>query len=65
MAIGERVRALRERDGMTQEELAQRIGVSKMLISHIERGYRSLTMPVAAEMAAVFGCTLDELCGRA
>jgi transcriptional regulator with XRE-family HTH domain len=37
------VRALRERLGLTQEEFAERIGVSQSRVSRIENGARSLT----------------------
>lgn len=63
--IGEKIREKRVQKGWSQEELAQKVGVSKMLVSQIERGLRTLTMPVAIEMATAFGCTLDELSGRA
>lgn len=40
MTIGERLRALREAQGLTQRELAQRVGVVASLISMIESGAR-------------------------
>jgi transcriptional regulator with XRE-family HTH domain len=36
MSIGERVRTLRERDGLTQQELADEIGVHSHTVSRIE-----------------------------
>ena len=59
------MRNMREKKGWSQEELAKKCGVSQMLVSQIERGLRVLSVPVAVEFAAAFGCTLDELCGRA
>lgn len=42
--VGARVRTAREIVGMTQPQLAKRIGVSPWLISNIERGQRDLPM---------------------
>ncbi len=42
-ALPNRIRELRERRQMTQEELASAIGTSKMQVSRLERGERRLT----------------------
>jgi transcriptional regulator with XRE-family HTH domain len=36
--FGERIRALRQAKGLRQDELADRIGVTRMTISRLERG---------------------------
>lgn len=36
--FGERIRALRRAKGLRQDELADRIGVTRMTISRLERG---------------------------
>ncbi len=36
--FGERIRALRREKGLRQDELADRIGVTRMTISRLERG---------------------------
>lgn len=38
--FGARVRTLRRRKGLTQEELAERISISASFMGHIERGTR-------------------------
>lgn len=38
--FGTRVRAARRRLGMTQEELAEKVGISSSFLGHIERGTR-------------------------
>jgi transcriptional regulator with XRE-family HTH domain len=43
VALGGRVRAYRERAGMTQEELAHAAGLHWTYVGQIERGERNLT----------------------
>ena len=38
--LGGRVRKLRKLQGMTQEQLAERVGISASFMGHIERGTR-------------------------
>ena len=65
MSIGERVRKLREERGMTQAELAQKVGsCQKTMIASIEKGTKALPLATAITMAEVFGITLDELCRK-
>ncbi|MDU4961930.1 MAG: helix-turn-helix transcriptional regulator [Sporomusaceae bacterium] len=42
MTLGEKVRRLREKAGLTTEELARRLGVSQSYISHVENNRRLL-----------------------
>ena len=51
--IGATLRAERARRGLTQAEVARAAGVSKALISHVERGRRSPSMKVLQAIAAV------------
>jgi putative transcriptional regulator len=55
------VRELRQRQGMTQEDLAQAAGVSRQSIISIERGRYMPSLPLALKMARVFRCRTDEL----
>lgn len=61
--LGERVRELRRRRGLTLEELAERSGVSRAMISKLERGEKNPTLVVAAKLAEGFGVTLSQLVG--
>lgn len=50
--------AIRERRlelGISQSELARRIGVDPTLISRIERGHRAINMRYAGRLAEVLG----------
>ncbi len=62
MSIGENIRNLRLRNDMTQEQLGDKIGVTLSMVCQIERGTKTLTVPLGKQIADVFGCTLDELC---
>jgi transcriptional regulator with XRE-family HTH domain len=61
--IAATIRALRKEKGITQEELANDIGVTAQAVSKWERseGYPDITL--LPDMAAYFGVSLDTLCG--
>jgi transcriptional regulator with XRE-family HTH domain len=59
--LGERVRALRREQGLTLDLLAERSGVSRAMISKLERGERNPTLVVAAKIAEGLGVNLSRL----
>lgn len=61
--LGERVRALRRGRGWTLEALAERSGVSRAMISKLERGEKNPTLVVAAKVAEGLGVSLSRLIG--
>jgi transcriptional regulator with XRE-family HTH domain len=61
--LGGRVRDLRQRRGLTLEELAGLSGVSRAMISKLERGEKNPTLVVAARLAEGLGVTLSQLAG--
>jgi transcriptional regulator with XRE-family HTH domain len=61
--LGERVRALRRERGWTLEMLAERSGVSRAMISKLERGEKNPTLVVAAKVAEGLGVSLSQLVG--
>jgi transcriptional regulator with XRE-family HTH domain len=61
--LGGRVRGLRRGRGLTLEELAERSGVSRAMISKLERGEKNPTLMVAAKLAEGLGVTLSQLAG--
>src|SRR5918998_227606 len=61
--LGGRVRALRQGRGLTLEELAGLSGVSRAMISKLERGEKNPTLVVAAKLAEGLGVTLSRLAG--
>lgn len=60
--VRNQIRALRFGHGeMTQQELAERIGVSRQTVNAIEGGKYSPTLEVAFKIARVFGRPLEEV----
>jgi transcriptional regulator with XRE-family HTH domain len=61
--LGGRVRELRRGRGLTLEELARLSGVSRAMISKLERGEKNPTLVVVAKLAEGLGVTLSKLAG--
>lgn len=62
--IGEKIKELRKNSKMTQEQLGDAIGVSKMAISYFEKGKKSPGRESLEKIADYFGVTTDYLLGR-
>ena len=64
MNFGERVHLMRRRRKMTQQALADAVGVSKATIFRIEKGdFADATGQTIAQMARVFNVSGDYLLG--
>ena len=61
IAVGPRVRALREAMGLSLRDLAHRTGVSAPMLSQVERGETSPTLAVASRIAGGLELTLSQL----
>jgi transcriptional regulator with XRE-family HTH domain len=59
--VGPRVKALREAEGLSLRELAERSGVSAPMLSQVERGETSPTLQTAARIAAGLELRLSQL----
>jgi putative transcriptional regulator len=60
--ISNSIRRLRfERDEMTQQDLAERVGVTRQTINAIEAGKYSPSLEVAFRIALAFGVRLEEV----
>ena len=59
--IGQRIRKIRKAHGLSQEELAEKIGISTTHMSHIETGYTKLSLPVLVDLACALGVRTDDL----
>ena len=59
--VRNRVKALREARGWTQQELGRRVGVSRQSINSIERNRYVPSLPLALAFARVFDLSTDEI----
>ena len=60
-SIGDTIRNLRERMGVTQDKLAEWVGVSRGTITQLEAGNREPESLELFRIADFFGCTVTEL----
>lgn len=59
--IGSRIRAIRLERKMTQERLAEAVGVGVTHISHIETGNSIPSVQVLVDIINALGCSADEI----
>ncbi len=64
MTIGEKIYTLRTKSGMTQEQLAEKMGVSRQAISKWESDVSIPELNKLKSLANLFQVTLDELMGQ-
>ena len=61
MEIGKKITELRKQKGLSQEELAEKVGVARQTISKWELGETSPDLKQAKELSKIFNVSLDEL----
>ena len=59
--MGKRVRKQRQLIGLTQQELAERIGVSTSFWGHVERGTRKASLETLVALSNALGVGVDYL----
>ena len=59
--IGQRIRKFRKAYGLSQEQLAERIGISATHMSHIETGNTKLSLPVLVDISKILEVRTDDL----
>ena len=64
MTIGTNIRNLRREQGLTQAELAERVGLGRPAISAMEQGQRSVAVEEAQALARALGVSLTSLLGE-
>lgn len=57
------LKELRRRAGLSQDEIASRLGIKKSRYGTWERGERMLSLKQAYDCALVLDCTIDEIAG--
>ncbi len=61
LTLGARAAEARRRLGLSQEKLAERMGISPGYVRRIERGRENLTVKSIAKLAESLGLTLRDL----
>ncbi|MGC9310149.1 MAG: helix-turn-helix transcriptional regulator [Candidatus Aenigmatarchaeota archaeon] len=56
-----RIKELRAKDGLTQEDLAEKVGVRRETILFLERGKYNPSLKLAHSIAKVFGAKIEEV----
>lgn len=64
-SLAERLVELRKKQGYSQQEIADRLSVTRQTISNWECGQGAPALDKAAELAAIYQISLDELAGLA
>lgn len=61
MAFSEKLKALRLKNGLTQDELGEKLYLSRTSISHYEQGKFEPNIETIIAVADLFNITTDEL----
>lgn len=60
-AIGERIKHLRQRNGLSQEDFSKMLSISRVTLSQIEQGERELKQSELTKISELFEIHIDEL----
>lgn len=60
-AVGRALRALRKRAGLTQEQVAERMGTSSTYLSRLEAGQRDIRLSTLLRLLVALGADLRQL----
>ncbi|MBQ8921950.1 MAG: helix-turn-helix transcriptional regulator [Oscillospiraceae bacterium] len=63
MDFGSKLKELRKQNGMTQQQLAERIGITKSVVSFYELKERSPSPDVLVKLSYIFHVSTDYLLG--
>lgn len=61
MEVGARIKALRTNSGMTQEELANTLGISRQAVCNYETGDCIPSDRIKMKMATIFGASVQSI----
>lgn|SRR5690554_855041 len=59
--LGSRIKLLRTANDMTQEQLAEALGVSRQKFARIENGNNSITLDVLSKIAEALDVTVNDI----
>ena len=60
--LGNRIREIRKRQGLSQEKLAERAGISAQYVSNIERGKENPTLDLLLRLSEALKVSLGQMC---
>jgi len=61
--LGQRLKELREESGLTQKQLADKLGINSVTYLHYEKAQREPPLSLLADMAKFFEVSCDYLLG--
>lgn len=61
MALKTKIKIYRENAGLTQSELAEKVGARRETIVHLENGKYNPSLKLAMDIAKVFQVTVEEM----
>lgn len=64
MNIGENIRKNRVKMGLTQEQLAEQVGIKQCTLAQYDRGTRVISLPLSYEITKVLKCNLYDFIGE-
>ena len=59
--MNNRLPELRQTKGWTQADLARHLDVSRQTVISLEKGRYDPSLPLAFRIAALFGCSIEEI----
>lgn len=62
--LGVKIQKLRKQTGLTQEEFAHRLGISRVYMGYIEQGRESPSLKLLMKIARRFGVKIEDLFHR-
>lgn len=60
-AVGQRIRELRQQQGLSQEELAARCGLHRTYVGMVERAEKRISVVALAKFAEALDTTMSDL----
>jgi transcriptional regulator with XRE-family HTH domain len=63
-ALGARIAQLRKEQGLSQQAMAEALGLAQQTIAHYEGGRIRMQISLLPEVAQLFGVSTDDLLGR-
>lgn len=61
--VHNKLKEMRERAGLTQQQLAEKIGVTQQTVWYYENGRREMKSSILIELSNALGCTVSDLLG--